>query len=659
MTLFCLQETNHDEGGSVMGNTGSTDESPPIRYNARDDVVEGLPDRTPNIPMSPSKPRQRRRKQRKAANSEKTRPRRTRTHDSVSISSDEGDNPLNVSHDASDGECGSLKGNLSIRSLSERNVKYGYGHEKSVDTSSGQERTAGNLTKVTVKEEGQEYVSDSNMATDQGGQTDVGDSARLGVVNRSLVLTPPSPSEEEGMAYAQISTPRALSHDTTPTSGIENDRSGIENYVSFGPLSSSPATTGAMTSSGVMSMSISDQEEEKDPSFTDYTTNVDQNTVTSINNNENNTLQTTRNTAGTLDNFTDSPLIDIMDNRTGDQPSVQSSGEDTEALSSPYKSAGSYIYGGRQSSSSGNMSVEEEGTTNSLSSPLHGDRKTGFQQTLLHRLQDCSTGGSNSTSLETSPDVSPYHHSVNSGISSRQESFSDLGTSDSEIFNMEGTGSFAEQEFSKIEGEISHLDEEFISLNTKLSQLMSKSLSNGGDSAALPKLCVNTGSKSLPASPVHKANDALLSNKRLKHCISGNSSRSHSDSSFSPQHAPSDLVDLSWEYYDMDPGNLPRDSQLKQNSEDEEKKDKGKFVVKEENSDIMTFSSSEDVENGHTTCDDLETDSCMDGAVEDNSPKWDQSAKSKLFLGGWGEGLLVIVLERNEHGYNVRVIFYD
>ncbi|XP_033751292.1 uncharacterized protein LOC117335425 isoform X2 [Pecten maximus] len=631
-------ETSHDEEESGMGNTASNDESPSIRYNARDDIVVGLPERSANIPMSPTKPRQRRRKQRRSINADKARPRRPRPRDSVSVSSDEGDNQLNSSHDAPDWETGSLKGNLSIRSLSERNMKYGLEHEKFCDAKSGR---GNDTTEVEV-------MVDVNGTVEQQEMT-VPDNA--GVVDCSVLLTPPS--EEEALAYAHIT--RGTTHSATPTSSTETDRSVVENYVSFGPLSSSGAISGLMSSSGAMS--ISDQDEDKDTSTPDVNTSL---TNTDNTDNGNNILNnhTSQHLTGTLDN--DPPLIPTVYNHTTGRELIHitadelihntvgelihstagelihstakecsrnsSSGDNTSSSSSPFKSASSHVYG--QSSSSGNMSVDDEGTTDSLSS-LQSDRKLErcFQQSLLHRLHEYSTGGSNSTSLDTSPDISPYHR-VSSGVSSRQESLSDLATSDSEIFNMEGSGSFAEQEFTKIEGEIGHLDEEFVSLNTKLTELMSKSATLSSDNmSTLPSLCVDTESESVPPSPVRIQNNALLSNKKLKHCVSGNSSQSHSDSSFSPQHIHSDSADLSWEYYDMDPGNLAGNSQFKEKT----KEVSGKIVMlKEESSDGF---SAADGENGHTTCDDLEMDSCNDGIGENNSQQNDQSITGSVQVG--------------------------
>ncbi|OWF54973.1 Ubiquitin thioesterase otulin [Mizuhopecten yessoensis] len=620
-------ETNHDEEGSGMGNTGSNDESPPIRYNAREDVVVGLPERSPNIPMSPTKPRQRRRKQRKTINADKARPRRPRPRDGVSVSSDEGDNQLNISHDASDWETGSLKGNLSIKSLSERNVKYGFGNEKHCETNSEQKKVTDDPTEVEV------MVDKENVdGTVQQREITVSDHSGHGVVDCSVLLTPPS--EEEALAYANITNLRGLTHSTTPTSSTETDRSVLENYVSFGPLSSSGAMSGVMSSSGAMS--ISDQDEDKDVSAPNANTKILSNTGTTYNDNNklhNQTLQ--QQMTGTLDNVP--PLIATTDNHsrtTTDElihntpekiTRTSSSGDDTSNSSSPFKSASSHVHG--QSSSSGNMSVDDEGTTDSLSSLSNRKFDKGFQQSLLHRLHEYSTGGSNSTSYETSPDISPYHR-ASSGVSSRQGSLSDLATSDSEIFNMDGSSSLAEQEFSKIEGEIGHLDEEFVSLNTKLVELMSKSATaSSGNSAILPSLCVDIESNSIPASPVRKQNDALLSNKKLKHCVSGNSSQSHSDSSFSPQHLQSDGVDLSWEYYDMDPENLPGDSQFKEEAEH----DLGNIVVQKEESSDGISAAGED--NGHTTCDDLEMDSCNDGTGENNYPKNDQSTTGSVQIG--------------------------
>ncbi|XP_069133061.1 serine-rich adhesin for platelets-like isoform X1 [Argopecten irradians] len=619
-------ETSHDEGGSGMGNTASNDESPSIRYNAREDIVVGLPERSANIPMSPTKPRQRRRKQRKSVNADKARPRRPRPRDSVSVSSDEGDNPLNISYDASDLETGSLKGNLSIRSLSERSFRYGYEHEKFYEGKDGK----GNDSK-----EVEMIVENANGTLTQEETTPAETS---GVVDCSVLLTPPS--EEEALAYANITHPRGVTHSTTPNSSTETDRSIVENYVSFGPMSSSGAISGVMSSSGAMS--ISDQDEDKDTSATEVNTSL---VNTENTDNGNNILHnhTSQGLTGTLDNGP--PLIDTTDNHTTGGELIHntagelinttakecsrntSSGNNTSSSSSPFKSASSHVYG-QSSSTSGNMSVDDEGTTDSLSS-LQSDRKfdRSFQQSLLHRLHEYSTGGSNSTSLETSPDISPYHR-ANSGVSSRQESLSDLATSDSEIFNMEGGSESVEQEFTKIEGELGHLDEEFVSLNTKLTELMSKSATLSSENlTTLPSLCVDTESDSVPPSPVRIHNNALLCNKKLKHCVSGNSSQSHSDSSFSPQHHPSDSVDLSWEYYDMDPGNLPGNSQFKEEGEE----DSGNVVVlKEESSD--GFSGAEG-ENGHTTCDDLEMDSCNDGIGEDNSSQTDKMVTGVVQIG--------------------------
>ncbi|XP_060083004.1 uncharacterized protein LOC132562281 [Ylistrum balloti] len=617
-------ETNHDEGASGMGNTGSNEESPSIRYNAREDIVVGLPERSANIPMSPTKPRQRRRKQRKSINADKARPRRPRPRDSVSVSSDEGDNLLNISHDASDGESGSLKGNLSIRSLSERNIRYGFDHEKFCETNGIPRKVADDRTELEVTIE-----KDNVDTTIPQGETTGSENSRVGVVDCSVLLTPPS--EEEALAYAHITNSRGITHSTTPTSSNETDKSVVENYVAFGPMSSSGAMSGIMSSSGAMS--ISDQDEDKDASAPDANTSI-----TNVENtdNKNNMLHNQTLQQHLTENLDNAPtIIDTVDNHihttvgdfiqnTAKPHSYNTSSGDSNS-SSPYKSANSHVHG--HSSSSGNMSVDDEGTTDSMSS-RHSDRKFDrcFQQSLLHRLHEYTTGGSNSTSLETSPDISPYHRATSSGVSSRQESLSDLATSDSEIFNIEG--SLAEQEFSKIEGEIGHLDEEFISLNTKLAELMSKSANtSGGNATTLPSLCVDTESKSVPASPVRVQNDALLSNKKLRHCVSGNSSQSHSDSSFSPQHIHSDSVDLSWEYYDMDPGNLPVNSQFKDIAEE----DTGNVIVQKEES--SNGFSAADSENGHTTCDDLETDSFNDGTGEENYPRIDQTSASQVQVG--------------------------
>jgi hypothetical protein len=177
-------------------------------------------------------------------------------------------------------------------------------------------------------------------------------------------------------------------------------------------------------------------------------------------------------------------------------------------------------------------SCDEKDSVTSLPKLRSPDRF--FRETLLHRLQECHNGAasSNSSSLDSSPEFSPYAR--NRKYSIEIDNLSEQGTPDSEIFSSYcEVGRSTEDQFEHLEEEVLDIEEEFASLANKLNQLKN--------------IAVNSDSSSLEYSPSHPlAKKAVEIVDRTRRRLSRSHSVSGSSNDSSPVYS-FDMPDLSWD----------------------------------------------------------------------------------------------------------------
>jgi len=177
-------------------------------------------------------------------------------------------------------------------------------------------------------------------------------------------------------------------------------------------------------------------------------------------------------------------------------------------------------------------SCDEKDSVSSLPKLRSPDRY--FRETLLHRLQECHNGAasSNSSSLDSSPEFSPYARNRKNSI--EIDNLSEQGTPDSEIFSSYcEVGRSTEDQFEHLEEEVLDIEEEFASLANKLNQL--KDIAVNSDSSSL---------EYFPSHPLAKKAVEMVDRTRSRlsrsHSVSGSSNDSSPVYSF-------DMPDLSWD----------------------------------------------------------------------------------------------------------------
>ena len=177
-------------------------------------------------------------------------------------------------------------------------------------------------------------------------------------------------------------------------------------------------------------------------------------------------------------------------------------------------------------------SCDEKDSVSSLPKLRSPDRY--FRESLLHRLQEChnGAGSSNSSSLDSSPEFSPYAR--NRKYSIEIDNLSGQGTPDSEIFSSYcEVGRSTEDQFEHLEEEVLDIEEEFASLANKLNQLKN--------------IAVNSDSSSLEYSPSHPlAKKAVEIVDRTRSRLSRSRSVSGSSNDSSPVYS-FDMPNLSWD----------------------------------------------------------------------------------------------------------------
>lgn len=158
-----------------------------------------------------------------------------------------------------------------------------------------------------------------------------------------------------------------------------------------------------------------------------------------------------------------------------------------------------------------------------------------FRESLRHRLQECQNGAgsSNSSSLDSSPDFSPYARNRKYSIETDSLScLSGIATPESEIFNLDvdhGT----EDQFDHLEEEVLDIEQEFADLASKLNELKNIALNSDGS---------NTDYS--PSHPLAKKAVEIVDRTRSR------LSRSRSVSVSSTDSSPAlsfDMPDLSWD----------------------------------------------------------------------------------------------------------------
>lgn len=158
-----------------------------------------------------------------------------------------------------------------------------------------------------------------------------------------------------------------------------------------------------------------------------------------------------------------------------------------------------------------------------------------FRESLRHRLQECQNGAgsSNSSSLDSSPDFSPYARNRKYSIETDSLScLSGIATPDSEIFNLD-VDNGTEDQFDHLEEEVLDIEQEFASLANKLNELKNIALKSEGSSIEYS-----------PSHPLAKKAVEIVDRTRSRLSRSRSVSVSSTDSS--PAHSI-DMPDLSWD----------------------------------------------------------------------------------------------------------------
>ena len=576
-----------------MGNSGSSNEALPVHYSSKDGVTIGRHGVSQSIPVSAGKPRHRRRKRNRNSPTEENRRSWCLSHSSLS-SNDEED--LNVSYDT-----GSLKGNLSLKSLHDRNIRFGTRLNSSQSEGTKLNSSQSEVINLNRSTSGEESDKKNSILTFRGSKDceisavkspESKDNGTLSetskiVVDFGSLLTPPS---EDEPAYADIS------NTSQNLQKIEVDKSLLGLYE-------------ADDSSNVTFPNVTTATSENDkhvdvPEFGNISTGF-----------------YPLNSADKSDPTEADHFKTVRFTSTSDTPST----------ASPYRSANSSgPLSGSHSYNSGNLSADDENSeyTNDFSS---GKPEVKFQQSLSQRLREYSAGSGTSNSIDSTPELSPFHRAIHLRSSEKNidvASFSDIATSDSEIFNnLEAEPSESElDDFARIEKEydIPNLAGELMDINSKIAQLMSKS---GTGSELTDEGVIMTQSASSSQELAQKACE-LVEHKQFQNIKSRSRASSLSDSSFSPHNTTTSIdgVELSWEYEETGPMKavaVASDEGVQQGfgvnvsgpvGGELDFSDAGSL-----HSNLSYLPRNVD-DTDPTTCDDLETDSCPDGSSPHRLP---------------------------------------
>ncbi|XP_052685542.1 uncharacterized protein LOC128165242 isoform X2 [Crassostrea angulata] len=519
------QSNDADVEENEMGNSGSN-ETVPVRYDAVNGVQFGSC-RTRNQATSPILVRQRRptkhqRSHRRSSDVDETRLLNPHEDSSSRVQEDSVDRLIHSASDISAAEpnSGSLKGNLSLKSLYERNYKYGFDEH---------------------------FQSSKAHLYDSSGdslQIDVSSSQDLLTVS-SVLLTPPS----------------------------DDDRNNQNQEKLAG---------------------------EQKPS-----------------------VKFSENIPDLISNLSATDCKDLIGDEinVADQSVCVWQTTDSSNHTSPFHSSGSAkLFSNYTTDISGNLSVDDDEID---SSPLHRAKCPDgqFRQTLLQRLHEINTS-STSTSLNSSPDASPCRY-ARSNSCERQESLS--GLSENEIFTESAeVGQSTGEYFEKIEHEVDDIVDEFADLTAKLDELKQLAAKHSSEDDM----------EYTPSDPLAKKACEFVEKAREKF------HRSQSDTSLSESAVDTDGIDLSWDSEGQSqlkslmkrvnslPSKMVTESQGSYNnvdasdSEDKERKistSDGAIIFLSDNfeacdklligdSDVY----SDQMDQGQTTLDELDTDSAFD-----------------------------------------------
>nr|XP_011449053.2 uncharacterized protein LOC105343394 isoform X1 [Crassostrea gigas] len=519
------QSNDADVEENEMGNSGSN-ETVPVRYDAVNGVQFGSC-RTRNQATSPILVRQRRptkhqRSHRRSSDDDETRLLNPHEDSSSHVQEDLVDRLIHSASDISAAEpnSGSLKGNLSLKSLYERNYKYGFDEH---------------------------FQSSKTHLYDSSGdslQIDVSSSQDLLTVS-SVLLTPPS----------------------------DDDRTNQNQEKLAG---------------------------EQKPS-----------------------VKFSENIPDLISNLSATDCKDLIGDEinVADQSACVWQTTDSSNHTSPFHSSGSAkLFSNYTTDISGNLSVDDDEID---SSPLHRAKCPDgqFRQTLLQRLHEINTS-STSTSLNSSPDASPCRY-ARSNSCERQESLS--GLSENEIFTESAeVGQSTGEYFEKIEHEVDDIVDEFADLTAKLDELKQLAAKHSSEDDM----------EYTPSDPLAKKACEFVEKAREKF------HRSQSDTSLSESAVDTDGIDLSWDSEGQSqlkslmkrvnslPSKMVTESQGSYNnvdasdSEDKERKistSDGAIIFLSDNfeacdklligdSDVY----SDQMDQGQTTLDELDTDSAFD-----------------------------------------------
>lgn len=508
-----------------MGNSGSN-ETVPVRYDAVNGVQFGSC-RTRNQATSPILVRQRRptkhqRSHRRSSDDDETRLLNPHEDSSSRVQEDLVDRLIHSASDISAAEpnSGSLKGNLSLKSLYERNYKYGFDEH---------------------------FQSSKAHLYDSSGdslQIDVSSSQDLLTVS-SVLLTPPSDDDRNNQNQEKLAV-------------------------------------------------------EQKPS-----------------------VKFSENIPDLISNLSATDCKDLIGDEinVADQSACVWQTTDSSNHTSPFHSSGSAkLFSNYTTDISGNLSVDDDEID---SSPLHRAKCPDgqFRQTLLQRLHEINTS-STSTSLNSSPDASPCRY-ARSNSCERQESLS--GLSENEIFTESAeVGQSTGEYFEKIEHEVDDIVDEFADLTAKLDELKQLAAKHSSEDDM----------EYTPSDPLAKKACEFVEKAREKF------HRSQSDTSLSESAVDTDGIDLSWDSEGQSqlkslmkrvnslPSKMVTESQGSYNnvdasdSEDKERKistSDGAIIFLSDNfeacdklligdSDVY----SDQMDQGQTTLDELDTDSAFD-----------------------------------------------
>ncbi|XP_076114101.1 uncharacterized protein LOC143082342 isoform X1 [Mytilus galloprovincialis] len=260
-------------------------------------------------------------------------------------------------------------------------------------------------------------------------------------------------------------------------------------------------------------------------------------------------------------------------------------------------------------------SCDEKDSVSSLPKLRSPDRF--FRESLLYRLQEChnGAGSSNSSSLDSSPEFSPYARYRKYSIES--ESLSGLATPDNEMFtSIYEVGRSTEDQFYHLEEEVGDIEEEFASLTNKLNEL--KNIALQSDSSSIDYS---------PSHPLAKKAVEIVDKTRNRLSRSRSVSVSSTDSSLACN-GSLDVPDLSWDseglHGDNSNKNTPSSRRCSEPGNSLRNKFHSKLFSKDTNNGISFESPMESDVEKDGTLDNISTDECFEINLSD-WPKDDSS----------------------------------